>query len=144
MYAFGVCTSLAPNFSSQPEGDRARKKDGANSGDSKNVGFYDDIPHRTKVEETLEVEESIWQARTDTMCCNLDVLHTHFAMSLPTGALRPRLSARHAAARLCMARRMTSMQRVCHHNDLVKTHVCLDEAPTLLAAPYLLQGQRCH
>ena len=35
----GVCTSLAPNFSSQPEGGRARKKDGANFGKSKNIDF---------------------------------------------------------------------------------------------------------
>ena len=32
----GGHTTLVPNFSSQPEGDRARKKDGANFGDSKN------------------------------------------------------------------------------------------------------------
>ena len=31
----GVCGSLAPNFSSQPEGDRVRKKDGANFCDAK-------------------------------------------------------------------------------------------------------------
>ena len=36
----GMCTSLVPNFSSQPEGDRARKKDGTNFGDSKNFDFW--------------------------------------------------------------------------------------------------------
>ena len=35
----GVCGSLAPNFSSQPEGDRARKKDGANFAKSRNHTF---------------------------------------------------------------------------------------------------------
>ena len=35
----GMCANLVPNFSSRPEGDRARKKDGTNFGKSEKLTF---------------------------------------------------------------------------------------------------------
>ena len=74
MHTCGVCARLAPNFSSRPEGGRARKKDGANFCDSENLRFcrYHSLRHRstTRLRERGEelgrgllariASESVW------------------------------------------------------------------------------------